>query len=77
MLCVCSLFNFMVSILRIPAKDPYAYGRALLDIVFTKEEQKSSTLMLMTKSYKRPLNQEKVHKLIGIIRTLGLILVVF
>lgn len=30
-----------VNLLRIPSKDAYAYGRTLLDHLFTKQEQKA------------------------------------
>ena len=51
--------------MRIPAKDAYSYGRALLDLLFTKEEQKASILLPSKKSEKPPLDQESVQQILG------------
>lgn len=47
-----------------PAKDNKAYARALLDILFTKEEQ-SQGLVVSTNSGRLPLDEEKTHLLFG------------
>ena len=39
--------------------------RALLDLLFTKEEQKASILLPSKKSDKPPLDQEKVQQILG------------
>jgi hypothetical protein len=51
--------------LRVPAKDVNAYGRALLDLLFTKQEQKTSIVMKSKKSSKQPLDQSRVEKMFG------------
>ena len=53
-----------INLLRVPAKDVNAYGRALLDLLFTKQEQKSSIVM-KSKSSKPPLDQARVEKMFG------------
>ena len=58
-----------VNLLRIPAKDVNAYGRALLDLLFTKQEQKTSIVMKSKKSSKPPLDQSRVEKMFGKINT--------
>ena len=54
-----------MNLLRIPAKDAYAYGRALLDHLFTKQEQKSSIVLKTKKSDKPPLSPVRVEKMFG------------
>ena len=51
-----------VNLMRIPSKDAYAYGRALLDQLFTKEEQKQSIVLKSKKSVKPPLSPKRVEK---------------
>ena len=48
-----------------PARDMCAYGRALLDVLFTKEEQAKSTVLRSKKSDKPPLAPERVQILFG------------
>lgn len=48
-----------------PAKDVYAYGRALLDLLFTKHEQKTSVVMKTKKSNKPPLDPARVERMFG------------
>lgn len=52
-----------VNLLCLPAKDPYSYGQALLDRLFTKEELGRSLVFPSDKSPKPGLPQEKVNKL--------------
>ena len=54
-----------VNILRLSARDAYAYGLQLLDILFTKEEQSRSLLFSSKKSPKPGLERERVDKLLG------------
>ena len=54
-----------INLLRVPAKDVNAYGRALLDLLFTKQEQKSSIVMKSKKNSKPPLDQARVEKMFG------------
>lgn len=54
-----------VNLLKIPAKDVYSYGRSLLDLLFTKEEQKSSVVFKTKKSEKPPLSPRRVEKMFG------------
>jgi len=54
-----------VNLLRIPAKDAYSYGRALLDQLFTKREQKVSVVLKTKKSEKPPLSPPRVEKMFG------------
>lgn len=49
---------------KMPAKDDKAYARALLDILFTEEEQ-SQGLVVSTNSGRPPLDEEKTHLLFG------------
>ena len=51
--------------MKVVAKDPIAYARNLLDLMFTKMEQRQSLLLPTSKSSKPPLDQEKVAKLFG------------
>ena len=46
-------------------QDAYAYGRALLDQLFTKEEQKQSIVLKSKKSVKPPLSPKRVEKMFG------------
>lgn len=54
-----------VNLLRIPSKDAGAYGRALVDTLFTKAEQKSHVLFKTSKSSKPPLDRVKVGLMFG------------
>ena len=54
-----------VNLLKVVAKDPIAYARNLLDLMFTKREQRQSLVLPSSKSTKPPLDQEKVTKLFG------------
>ena len=54
-----------VNILRLSAKDVYAYGLQLIDILFTKEEQSQSLLFASKRSSKPALERERVDKLLG------------
>lgn len=53
------------NLLKVIADDPTAYVRHLLDIMFTKDEQKKSLLYKSEKSSKPELDQEKVSLLFG------------
>ena len=46
-----------INLLRIPSRDASAYGRALLDTLFTKAEQKAHVLFKTSKSNKPPLDR--------------------
>ena len=59
--------------MKVVAKDPIAYARNLLDLMFTKKEQRQSLLLPTSKSSKPPLDQEKVTKLFGKYTMLGLL----
>ena len=48
-----------------PAKDAKAYGRALLDLLFTKHEQKASVVLKSKKTTKPPLDPARVEKMFG------------
>ena len=54
-----------VNLLRIPARDAYAYGLALMDKLFTREEMATSLLFKSKKSKKPGLESERVEKLLG------------
>lgn len=54
-----------VDLLKIPAKDICAYGRCLLDVLFTREEQAVSVVKKTNKSKKPPLSPSRVQKLFG------------
>ena len=54
-----------VNILRLSARDVYAFGLQLLDILFTKEEQSRSLLFSSKKSSKPGLDRERVDRLLG------------
>ena len=54
-----------VNLLRIPARDAYAYGLSLVDAIFTKEELAQSLFMKSKKSDKPALDKGKVDKIIG------------
>lgn len=54
-----------MNLLRIPAKDINAYGRALLDHLFSKQEQKASVVLKTKKSEKPPLSPRRVEKMFG------------
>ena len=53
--------------MRIQSKDPYSYGLALLDKLFTIEEQSRSLLFASKKSHcsKPGLDPIRVEKLLG------------
>ena len=51
--------------INLNAKDAIAYGRALLDRLFSKQEQRTSLLFATAKSNKPALNQEKVELLLS------------
>ena len=46
-------------------RDVYAYARALLDVLFTKEEQRSSIVLESKKSTKPALDKNRVKLLFG------------
>ena len=52
-----------INLLHIPSKDAYAYARTLLNMLFTKQEQKSVVLK-SSKSLKPP-SPRRVQKLFG------------
>ena len=52
-----------INLLRVTAKEATAYGRSLLDLLFTKTEQKQSLLYSSKKSNKPALDREKVDLL--------------
>lgn len=54
-----------VNLIQIPARDPYAYGRSVLEILFTKEELAKSVVLKSKKSGKPPLSPPRVQKLFG------------
>lgn len=54
-----------MNLLKIPAKDAYSYGRSLLDLLFSKEEQKGSVIFKTKKSEKPPLSPRRVEKMFG------------
>ena len=54
-----------INILRLSARDAYAFGLQLLDILFTKEELSGSLLFKSKKSSKPGLDRERVDQLLG------------
>jgi hypothetical protein len=54
-----------MNILHIPAKDAYAYGRRLIEILFTKEERMESLVFKSDRSEKRGLPPERVELMLG------------
>ena len=54
-----------VSVLQIPARDAYAYGRSLLEVIFSKEELSKSVIFKTKKSNKPPLRSEGVQLMFG------------
>ncbi len=54
-----------MNLLRIPARDAYAYGLCLLDALFSKQELASSLLFKSKKSEKPGLECKTVDKLLG------------
>ena len=62
---VCTYVGDGISLLRIPSKDASAYGRALLDTLFTKAEQKAHVLFKTSKSNKPPLDRAQVELMFG------------
>ena len=53
-----------INILRLSARDAYAFGLQLLDILFTKEELSGSLLSKSKKSTKPGLDRERVDRLL-------------
>ena len=49
----------------IPARDAYAYGRNLLEVLFSKEVLARSVIIKSTKSRKPPLDPELVQLVFG------------
>lgn len=54
-----------MNLLQLPAKDVNAYGRSLLDLLFTKAEQAISVVLPTKKSNKQPLSPQRVQLLFG------------
>lgn len=54
-----------MNLLRIPSKDAYSYGRALLDQLFTKQEQKPAVVLKSSKSSKPALSPRRVELMFG------------
>ena len=54
-----------INLLRIPARDAYAYALSLMDALFTKQELSSSLIFYSKKSDKPALDRERVDKLLG------------
>ena len=52
------------NLLKVQAKDEKAYGRALLDILFSKDEQ-ATGLVVATNSGRPSLDEDEVHLLFG------------
>ena len=52
---------------HIPSKNAYAYGRSILDVLFTKEELGRSVVVKSKKSDKEPLPLEKIQLLFGMV----------
>ena len=57
-----------VNISRLPVKDAYAYGLALLDVFFTKEELRTSLMYQSSRSPKPALDDKRVTKLLHIVQ---------
>ncbi len=49
----------------IPARDAYAYGRNLLEVLFSKEELARSVIIKSVKSKKPALDQERIQLAFG------------
>lgn len=58
-----------INLLKIECKDAYAYGRSVLDILFTKSEQKGSVILATNKTSKPHLDPERVGLLFGMFNT--------
>ena len=54
-----------INILRLSARDAYAFRLQLLDILFTKEELSGSLPFKSKKSTKPGLDRERVDRLLG------------
>ena len=54
-----------INLMRLPAATPYAFGLAVMDVLFTKEELSSSLLFSSKKSNKPALDPKRVEKLLG------------
>ena len=52
------------NLLKVQAKDEKAYGKALLDVLFSKDEQ-ATGLVVATNSGRPSLDEDKVHLLFG------------
>ena len=52
-----------MDLLDIQSRDIYAYARALLDALFTKQEQRSSIVLESNKTLKPPLDKTRVQLL--------------
>ena len=55
-----------VNLMRLPAATPYAFGLAVVDALFTKQELASSLLFESKKSEKPPLDPKRVETLLGV-----------
>ena len=54
-----------INVTQLPARDAYAYGRAILEIMFTKTELSRSVIVSSIKSKKTPLDKDKVQLIFG------------
>ena len=54
-----------VNVMRLPARDAYAFGLQLMDIMFTKDELANALLFASKKSDKPGLDKDRVGKLMG------------
>ena len=54
-----------IKLLQMPARDMTAYGRSLLDVQFSKEEQGSSVVLKTKISIKPPPSPRRVQKIFG------------
>ncbi len=54
-----------INLKQIPARDPYAYGRNMLEVLFSKEELAKSVVVKSKKSEKPPLSPKRVQVLFG------------
>ena len=55
----------MESTLQIPARDAYAYGRSILEALFTKDDLSKSDVVQSPKSKKPPLDKANVELMFG------------
>ena len=56
-----------INVLRLPARDKYAFGLQLLDVLFTKEKLASSLLFKSKKSEKPGLDKARVQQLMTLV----------